>query len=179
VASCGSLTLDRSEVGRGLLSIDGITLSHNESQGERSPNRRYLYQGLGRLRRSGRRYFASILLRRRHVTWTMSPTQTVRKLPCRCCFSNLSALRERCSATCQRRRTPVPTGLLADGLQITTVTRGRSENQRPEGRADGSFLCANWQSASGGYGLPSAGHDGSCSDWNCATSDHMSSPIST
>jgi hypothetical protein len=47
VASCGSLTLDRSEVGRGLLSIDGITLSHNESQGERSPSRRYLQPEFG------------------------------------------------------------------------------------------------------------------------------------
>jgi hypothetical protein len=39
------------------------------------------------------------------------------------------------------------------------------------------FLRANWQSAGGR--LPSADHDGSCSDWNSASSDDMSLPIST
>jgi hypothetical protein len=45
-----------------------------------------------------------------------------------------------------------------------------------KGRADGSFLSANWQRA---YGVPSADHDVSCSDWNWSTSGHMSLPIST
>jgi hypothetical protein len=38
--SSGSLTLDRSEVGSGLLSIDDITLSQDEGQGERARSRR-------------------------------------------------------------------------------------------------------------------------------------------
>jgi hypothetical protein len=54
---------------------------------------------------------------------------------------------------------------------------GRSENRRPgKGRADGLFLCACWQCASG---VPLGDHVGSCSDWNCSISGHMSAPIPT
>jgi hypothetical protein len=59
---------------------------------------------------------------------------------------------------------------------LTADLRGRSENQRPgTGRTDGSFAPTGRVRA----GIPPAGHDGSCSDWNSAISDHMSLPSST
>jgi hypothetical protein len=91
------------------------------------------------------------------------------------------------------RAAPRPAGpapcppLTAPASSLTTADRSPRAHTRRYGRplresatwnedADGSFLR---ELAECQRGLPSPGHDGPCSDWNCSTSDHMSSSIST
>jgi hypothetical protein len=90
----------------------------------------------------------------------MSSRQTPCKSPCRCCLSNLVALCERCSATCQRRRSCSPEGLLEDGLQITAVLRGRwLVDDLQMGRADLVILSRSLHDRADSVSVPPYAYD--------------------
>jgi hypothetical protein len=105
-------------------SREGITLSDGTTKKERTPTRRYLKPGFGCLRCNRRGCFAffccladtlseQCLRRRPHANPLVADVFRTKRL-----------LRERCAATCLRRRRPGQARRRRGRLQITAVRRG-------------------------------------------------------
>ena len=83
--------------------------------------RRYLESESGCLRCKGRGRFVRILLRAGRVTWTVSALEAGASPLFAAVFRTKRLLRERCAATCQRRRRPGQARRRQGWLQITPV----------------------------------------------------------
>ena len=83
--------------------------------------RRYLESESGCLRCKGRGRFVRILLRAGRVTWTVSALEAGASPLFAAVFGTKSLLRERCAATCLRRRRPGQARRRQGRLQITAL----------------------------------------------------------
>jgi len=96
-----------------------LTIRNRPSARSRARTRRYLEPESGCLRCKRRGCFVCFFLRGGRITWTVSPPQASASPLVAAAFRTKWLLRERCVATCQRRRRPGQARRRQGWLQIT------------------------------------------------------------